>query len=89
MKHQGISTNEQEPLKLDPGQLVCMQDPISLPGKLASMKEYADEPSSYWTQIMENSILKRTRRHLKPGLNPTPFELSDHLEKFQHFPSLD
>ena len=38
---------------------------------------------------MENSILRRTRRHLKPRLNPTPFELSDHLEKFQQFPNLD
>ena len=53
------------------------------------MKEHADEPSGYWIQTMENSILRRTRRHLKPGLNPTPFELSDHLEKFPQFSNID
>ena len=89
MKCQGISTNEQETSKLEPGQPVWVQDPISLSWKPATMKEHADEPSSYWIQTMENSILRRTRRHLKPRLNPTPFELSDHLEKFQQFPNLD
>ena len=89
MNHQGISTNEQETLKLEPGQPVWVQDPISLSWKPATMKEHAYKPSSYWIQTMENSILRRTRRHLKPGLNPTPFELSDYLEKFQQFPNLD
>ena len=87
-KHQGISTNEQETLILEPGQPVWVQDPVSLSWKPATVKEHADEPSSYWIQTMENSILRRTR-HLKPRLNPTPFEVSDHLEKFQQFPNLE
>ena len=88
MKCQGISTNEQETSKLEPGQPVWVQDPISFSWKPATMKKHADKPSSYWIQTMENSIL-RTRRHFKPRLNPTPFELSDHLKKFQQFPNLD
>ena len=89
MKHQRISINEQETSKLEPGQPVWVQEPISLSWKPATMKEHADEPSSHWIQTMKNSILRRTRRHLKPRLNATPFELSDHLEKFQQFPNLD
>ena len=89
MEHQEISTNEQETSKLKPGQPVWVQDPTSLSWKPATMKEHADEPSTYWIQTMEYSILRRTTGHLEPGLNPTPFELSDHLEKFQHFPNLD
>ena len=47
VNHQGISTDEQETLKLEPGQPVWVQDPISLSWKPATIKEHADEPSSY------------------------------------------
>ena len=73
MKHQGISTNEQEIFKLEPGQPLWVQYPISLSWKPATMKEHVDEPSSYWIQTMKNSILRRRRRHLKARLNPTLF----------------
>ena len=65
MKCQGISTNEQETFILEPGQPVWVQHPISLSWKPVIIKQHADETSSYWTQTMENSILRRTRRHLK------------------------
>ena len=88
MKHQGISTNEQETLKLELGQPIWVQDSISLSWKSATMKEHVGEPFSYWIQTVGKLYLGENKK-TPQRLHPTPFELSDHLEKFQQFLNLD
>ena len=66
-------TNEQKTSKQEPGQPVWVQDLISLSWKPATMKEHVDEPSSYWIQTMENSILRENKKTSQTKVKSYPF----------------
>ena len=86
-KRYGNSTTESISDRLEPGQPVWVQDPLTLQWKPGTVKEHSNEPSSYWITSPDGATFRRTRKHLKPRLNPTATEMDEHLEKFRKFPT--
>ena len=55
-------------MDLDPGQPVFVKEVSGNIWKTATVDQPAAEPDSYWVRFPDNSILRRTRSMIKPGL---------------------
>ena len=69
------STSNHYSMELKPGQPVFVKEVPENVLKTGIVDQPAKEPESYWIKFPDNPILRRTQSMIKPGSQPSYFEL--------------